>query len=101
MSDSPTIGYAQAWRPTIWHRLGFGMAYVPPPDEDQERHLSEQGYCEGALVTDTFAHLDWKDRLRLLVSGRLMVHVRTQTDVMVRKSMSQSAVRVLPPGFKH
>lgn len=100
--SAPTIGYAQVWRPTIWHRLGFANgAYVPPPDEEEEKRLAEQGYCEGALVTDTVIQFDWKDRLRLLFSGWVMVSVRTQTDVLVRKSLSRSAVRVLPPGFKH
>jgi hypothetical protein len=57
-----------------------------------------EGFAPSYMVTGVFARLDWQDRLRLLVSGKLHVEIRTKTDVIVSKMVSQSVVYVLPPG---
>lgn len=79
--------YALGFRPTIWHRLGFGNAYVAPPEDDEAN----------SMVTVSTIVLDWKDRLRVLLSGRLSHFIRTQTDVQVIRAMSVSDAKVLPP----
>jgi hypothetical protein len=82
-------GYAEP-RFSIWCALGFGRAHVDTPED-------EIGFAPGYLSTETTIFLDWKDRLRVLVSGRLHSSMKTQTDVFVEKAISRSSVRVLPP----
>lgn len=76
----------------FWSRL-YPQQRVPIP-EDLE------GFAPRYMTTGVVAHFDWKDRLRVLVSGNLRVEIQTKTDVMVTKMVSQSVVSVLPPG-KH
>lgn len=68
------------------------------------RHLSApeetQGMAEGYLQTDAVCVFDWVDRLRLLISGKLLTQTKTQTDVHVSKARSSSNFYVLPPSAK-
>lgn len=80
-------------RPSVWERLGFKGAYVPRPDADEQ----VPGYAPSWIICETFAYLDWRDRLRVLLSGRFMVQVALKTDVEVRRHSASSAVGVLPP----
>jgi hypothetical protein len=82
--------YALEFRPTIWDRLGFGHAFVPAPEDSE-------GFATGCLTTESTIVLDWKDRLRVLLSGRVSHYLRTQTDVPVTTARSISDARVLPP----
>jgi len=91
--------FAQEWRPTIWHRLGFRHGGVPYDCALEERLVME-GFAESALTSEVYVRLDWGDRLRLLLTGLLHVHVRTHTDVPVRKATSRSSVGVLAPGWQ-
>lgn len=78
---------------TFWQRVAnrfFPQRHEPAP-EDLE------GFAPSYMVTDVYAVLDWKDRLRVLVSGRLRIETRTKTDVIVGRSESTSVVNVLPP----
>jgi hypothetical protein len=94
MSDR-AIGFAMAHRPTLWNRLGFGACAAHVPD-----HVDEAPeWAPGALSTETRIVLDWRDRLRVLLSGRMMVSLKTKTDVPVRRALSVSSVSVLPPSF--
>lgn len=77
---------------SVWHWLGFRGAFVPAMDD-------EDGWAPGQITTNVFVYLDWKDRLRALVSGRLEVQTRIQTDVHVSRARSRSKVGVLPPGI--
>lgn len=79
-------GY-QEFKPTIWHRLGFGHAGVA----DWE----DANMAEGAITTDVVVVLGWGDRLRLLITGRLHVAIRTKTEKTIDRAISKSAVRVL------
>lgn len=76
----------------LWSRLGFGHAHV-------ERPADVEGFCGGYCMADVFSHLDWRDRLRVLVSGKVMVQTAMQTDVGVRKMRSVSTLKVLPPNY--
>lgn len=78
----------------FWSWLGFGWAHVERPDDDVP------GLAPGYMMSETEMGLDWGDRLRVLVSGRLHSQVVTQTDVMPRRMVSTSAVKVLPPGVR-
>lgn len=82
---------------TFWQRVAnrFYPQHHEPAPEDLD------GFAPSYMVTDVYVVLDWKDRLRLLVSGRLRVETRTKTDVIVRKTESTSVVNVLPPRRAH
>lgn len=83
--------FCQEFRPTIWHRLGFGHAGVAPwNDDDGTAHY---------IVTDTVAVFDWLDRLRILLTGRVHVATRTRTEVPVGKAETRGSVKVLGWGW--
>lgn len=81
---------AIAPRKTLWQRLGFGYAHAL-------RHPAPDGMHEGWLCSDVFVYLDWKDRLRVLMSGKLNVEVITFTELPAGKAISRSEVKVLAP----
>ena len=95
MNDqTPTDGafFAVDIRPW-WHRLlvrMFPAASLAIP-EDLE------GWAPSYMQTHVVVCLDWRDRLRVLVSGRLHVQTNTKTDVHVERMASTSAVWVEPP----
>lgn len=82
--------YSIAPRRTLLKRL-FPSRFVPLPDD-------VEGMAPGAITTRITCSLDWTDRLRLLVSGRLEVMIRTQTDAPVERAVSTSACWVKEPG---
>lgn len=49
-------------------------------------------YYEGVLEIRTIAVLDWKDRLRVLLTGKLMVETRTVTEHTSGGVISSSVV---------
>lgn len=91
--EAVTQGSFKKFKPTIWHRLGFGECRAPRPDS--EEYL--EGFAPSWLIVGTRIHLDWKDRLRMLVTGNLMVECAVKTDATISKSQASSAVSVLPP----
>jgi hypothetical protein len=86
-------GYCVEFKPTIWHRLGFGEVSAPRPEEDE----TIEGYAPSWFIVGTRVHLDWRDRLRVLITGNLMVESAVKTDAVINKSYATSAVGVLPP----
>lgn len=95
MSDSArAFYYNPPWYTRIWQKLGFGHAHVDRPDDAVE------GFCESYMLSNTVARLDWSDRLRVLISGKVSMQCLTLTDVPVMRTRSTSAVRILPPNEK-
>jgi len=92
---------AQEFRPTIWHRLGFGHAYVHPWGDENEDHNGRcpDGLLATSLTTETRVHFDWLDRLRILVTGRVHVFVRTRSEHDPGRADGRSAVRVMGFGW--
>ena len=92
MTDMATC---QEYRPTpsqrFWRFLGFRAAYTPLPDDPM--------WEASSFATDTYIHLDWRDRLRALISGKLNVASRIKTDVVVNKAQTISTMTVLPPFY--
>ena len=84
--------YCSEFKPTIWHRLGFGRAHCSLPEKDER-------FVDGALTTESTIHLDWLDRFRALISGRIHHVTKTQTDVTVNYARSISSVKVMPPAW--
>lgn len=87
------MNYCAVYKPTIWERLGFRSAYLHRPEEEEH----EEGYAPSWFITETYAHFDWVDRLRILVSGNVHVHCAIKTDVIINKSKATSAVAVMAP----
>jgi hypothetical protein len=88
--------YVAADEPTILHRFLarlFPARYLLEIPEDTE------GFAPSYIVTKVVSHLDWKDRLRVLISGNVHCETRTKTDVIVNKMVSESVVYVMPPSF--
>ena len=56
-----------------------------------------EGWAPGYTRTDVHVHMDLRDRLRTLVSGKLRVVVVSQTDVTVAKMRSSSTFWVEAP----
>ena len=93
-NDQATGGafYAVDTRP-LWKRLLsrlFPMRQPTIPDD-------LEGWAPSYMQTHVVAVLDWRDRLRVLVSGRIHVQTNTKTDVNVERMQSWSAVYVEPP----
>lgn len=86
---------------------GFAMEYVP---NRRERFWRAMGYHSnhpelppeadvmlGWVATDIRVHLDIFDRMRLLVSGKAMIRIRTATDAKFDHAISVSTFEVVPP----
>lgn len=74
----------------MWSRLGFGTAFADRADDDL-------AYAPGYISTGVKVHFDWRDRLRILISGRVHVDCVTKTDVPVKHAYTNSCTSVLPP----
>lgn len=83
-------------RQRIWWALGFCWKKTDENFEWRMMEPPEEGFAPGALHTETHVLLDWKDRLRVLVTGHIGIDVYTKTDVPVKRARSRSDVAVLP-----
>ncbi len=79
----------------FWRKLGFHWGHVPYLDDSEE-----EGWAPGSFIVETGVHLDWGDRVRVLISGNLHVGQRVKTDVLIGRSKAVSRVGILPPGTK-
>jgi hypothetical protein len=71
-----------------WQRLlsrMFPARSVPIPED-------LDGWAPSYMQTHVVATLDWRDRLRVLVSGKVHIQTNTKTDVPVGRMHSDSAV---------
>lgn len=69
MEQEKTIGYAAVHKPSLserfWRALGFRYHLGDDPEDIDN--------LQGWTRTDTRLHFGWTDRLRLLITGRLLV----------------------------
>lgn len=91
-----TEGYYAIQKLSRWQRLIrklFPVQYLMPLDEPPPDMMGE---------TQTFfvMFVDWRDRLRLLVSGRIWVEVRSATERDPGQVTSRSVFYVMAPGEK-
>jgi len=56
-----------------------------------------EGFVPGVLTTGVDVNLTWRERLGVLVSGRMHVEVQTKTDVQVGKMVARAVAFVVPP----
>lgn len=99
---SETIqAFASEFKPTIWHRMGFGHAYIAPwRDDEDEAGRCPDGLLATSMVSETHVHFDFIDRLKLLLTGRLHVFVRTRSERDPGKVESRSAVGIKGWGWR-
>lgn len=93
MEEDNCMATCQMYKRTIWDRMGFGTCSARMEDEDHP------DLAEAYISTDVYSRFDWKDRLRILFSGKVMVSLATKTSVIVEKAVSASKVSVLPPNY--
>lgn len=88
-------GQVQGVRRTIWQRLGFKQVRCTAFVDDDDPM-----FAPGYMLLETACVFDWKDRLRILVSGKVMISqsIRTDNHVIARKTAS--VVGVLPPDYE-
>ena len=83
------------WKDRLGYFL-FPQTYLAPwPGEGEDGY--EPGWADGDLTLGISIHLDWLDRIRVLVSGKLSVRTRTKTNVAVGNAKTKSLCHVLPP----
>ncbi len=80
------------WRFMFWL---FPVRAAGVPEGDPAKYKSGH-----VMTTRIVAHIDWKDRIRILVSGQIAVETNSRTSSPVRHAISSSVVFVLPPGWK-
>lgn len=98
MVDNAAEGRVFFARETFRERLsrafGYHHGHALRPGHEEEA----DGWAPSWFIVETWVHLDWVDRLRLLVSGNLHVEQAIKTDVPINRSRSTSGVGILAPG---
>jgi hypothetical protein len=88
-----TTGFCMEYVPNrrqrFWRAMGYHSAHPELPAEAE--------HMPGWVATNIRVHISLLDRLRLLVSGKAMVKVRTVTDVRFNHAISVSTFEVVPP----
>ena len=91
--DENMNGYGVVAKQTISSKIAnflFPQSWLDPAEE-------QPGMAAGELSTDIYIEVSIIDRLRLMVSGKAVVRVRTQSDVPVNKAISRSTFSVRHP----
>lgn len=81
------------WKRWLQQKL-FPQGHLKPGGDD-----GDPAFAPGEAITGCNVTLDWKDRLRLLVSGRFNVETRLRTDVPVARMASRVQFNATPPKF--
>lgn len=84
------------FKPTLWQRLQIKLfpyrrAKLP----------SHHGHFAGFSTTSIIMDLDWKDRIRALISGQMEIEVRAFTENNPGEISSFSTGYVIPPFRKY
>ena len=86
--------FAMEYRPTLrerfWRKMGFHHHH-PEMSEEGEKF-------PGWIMLQSVSHIDWRDRLRILVSGRILFKAEIRCDVPVGETISAAALSVIAPG---
>jgi len=86
------IGYTLLWRERFWRFLGYRYHLGEEPDNPP------QG---GWISHTTIFHLCWRDRLRLLVTGRFKMGFILYTDTPSPVTLeTRTDWCILPPGVQ-
>lgn len=87
----------QVYTPTIadrlWKRLGFRYRLVDLPEGIEET-------MPGWMMTKVVFGFSFWDRVRLLISGRMLVEIRQATSAKVDECISAASFKIEPPWSK-
>ncbi len=87
-------GYGMAYKLTLRERffraLGFRYHLVNLPDDIETT-------MPGWMMTSCRMHFDFRDRLRLLLTGKLNLEIRQATSQQVDEAISATSFRIVPP----
>ncbi len=96
MSAEHHFAGAMEYRPTlierIWRALGFSYHLGAEPGDIDT--------LPGWMCTETRMHFGFRDRLRLLISGRLHLKLVQHTPVQCDFSRNRLDWQIEPPGWK-
>jgi hypothetical protein len=93
--------FATPWKPTVRERIArfiFPKRYVGEIPVEAMSPAVKWGGGD-VLTTNVWVDVSFVDLLRLLCSRRLLIEVKTMTELLPGHSVSRSAVSVLPPQF--
>ena len=82
--------YTPSLTERLWRALGY-RSHRPEMSEDGEK-------LPFWIMTNTHVNMSILDRIRLLVSGKMIVRTETRTDVPVAITITASSVEIERPG---
>jgi hypothetical protein len=83
-------------RPNFLVRVGRWL-FPNHAYEWSDKRMEFFGEHPWVIHTDTYIYLDWKDRLRILVSGRMLLRASSRTSLNPGQAQTISRAIVLPP----
>jgi hypothetical protein len=87
--DCGAVQYFPQWQERLGWRL-FPSNHIDSPEMQNARDV---------FVCKTVANLSFIDRLRVLISGKILVTTKTTTENVIGENITASGVTVLPPPY--
>lgn len=84
------------YKPTLAMRLFRALGFRYPDRDRMEDFEDDKRFAQSYLFQEIVLCLDWKDRLRVLLTGQVMVAISTKTDKPVECAVGRSKVGILP-----
>ena len=81
----------RSYRERLWRALGYRYIWVDLPDNVHDR-------LPGWSMTTIHLHFSFKDRLRLLLTGRVRLDLRHATLPEIEDMTTATSVRIYAPG---
>jgi len=81
----------------VWRWLGCGHSPSPVYDAWREDEGRPEWSAPGTLLTVTYLHVSFKDRLLLLLTGHAVVEAATRTSEPVNRAETLSRFAVIAP----
>lgn len=72
-------------------RFFFPFTHCEYPEPEENNHSDYKGFFR----TETTCYIDWKDRIKILFTGKILVTVKTVTEHEVGKSISTASFNVI------
>lgn len=95
----PPQNSACVLRPTRWQRFVRWLFPSYPTNRMARMEEKDPFQVRDVIRTSTVCHLDWKDRLRVLISGRCQVEGYIRCENTVGAVDSVADFNVLPPAW--
>jgi len=82
------------WPVRFWSWFGYGYRRAPDMSDLED----VEGFAPAYLEVEITVLMDWRDRLRALVSGKIAVVTRVKTDQPIKQHVTRCQFSVLRPG---